>query len=199
MTMTHTSTPHHESPDTVGRRDRMGVMLLIFADLAFVLSLVFTWFYLRTQNTNNHWIPDDVTTASQSEGWTVTGVAIVSSALAYLGLRAIRKNSQSQLLGFFTLAFVTIVLDLVLQLRALQHFPFHMSNGTYASTMIALAGANVFHLALTCFLGLGMVNRIRQHRYSSEDHFHVLIVTYWWIWVSTAAVITSLTTMATHA
>jgi len=177
----------------------MGVLLLIVADLAFVLSLVFTWFYLRTQNTNDHWIPADVTTASQSEGWIVTGVALVSAALAYLGLRAIRQNSQKGLLGFFTLAFVTIIADLILQLRALQHYPFHMSNGTYASTMIALAGANVFHLALTCFLGLGMVNRIRQHRYTSEDHFHVAIVTYWWIWVSIASVITSLTTMATYA
>ena len=38
------SNPHHEHPDVVGSRNRLGVILLIVADVAFALSMVFTYF-----------------------------------------------------------------------------------------------------------------------------------------------------------
>ena len=48
---------HHEHPDVVGSRNRLGVILLLVADIAFALSMVFVYFYLRGQNVNDMWLP----------------------------------------------------------------------------------------------------------------------------------------------
>lgn len=198
VTEHHVESGHHEAPEVISRRDRMGVLLLIFADAAFVGALVFTWFYLRTLNQGGNWIPEDLEIAASSQGWIVTGVAGVSAALMYLGLVAIRVGNVGQLLRLASLALVTIIADLYLQIQALSSFPFTITNGSYASTMFALAGANVFHLGLTIFLGIGIVNRIRMGRYSKDDHGHIREVTYWWIWVAVASFITSFATMYTY-
>ena len=198
VTEHHSESGHHEAPEAISRRDRMGVLLLIFADAAFVGALVFTWFYLRTLNQGGNWIPKDVEVAASSQSWIVTGVAGISAALMYLGLVAVRNGKVKQLLTFALLALVVIIADLYLQIQALDSFPFTIKNGTYASTMFALAGANIFHLGLTIFLSIGIVNRIRMGRYSQDDHGHVREVTYWWIWVAVASLITSFATMYTY-
>ena len=36
---------HHEDPDVVGSRNRLGVILILVADVAFALSMVFVYFY----------------------------------------------------------------------------------------------------------------------------------------------------------
>lgn len=186
---------HHEAPEEISRRDRMGVLLLIFADAAFLGALIFTWFYLRTLNQGGRWIPSDINVAESSQSWIVSGVAAASALMMYLGLTAIRNGKESQLLGWSILAFLTIAADIYLQFWALDAFPFEMKDGSYASTMFAIAATNIFHLVLTTYLGLGIVNRIRQHRYTEEDHGHVREVTYWWIWVALASIITSFATM----
>lgn len=198
VTEHHAESGHHEAPEVISRRDRMGVLLLIFADAAFVGALVFTWFYLRTLNQGGNWIPKDVEVVASSQSWIVTGVAGISAAFMYLGLVAVRKGQVKQLLTFALLALVVLITDLYLQIQALDSFPFTIKNGTYASTMFALAGANIFHLGLTIFLGIGIVNRIRMGRYSQDDHGHVREVTYWWIWVAVASAVTSFTTMYTY-
>ncbi|MEI6109948.1 MAG: hypothetical protein WCQ11_07735 [Actinomycetes bacterium] len=198
VTEHHADSGHHEAPEVISHRDRMGVLLLIFADAAFVGALVFTWFYLRTLNQGGNWIPIDVSVASTRPSWIVTGVAGISAVFMYLGLGAVRRGNVKLLLTFALVALAVIIADLYLQISALQSFPFTLSNGTYACTMFALAGANVFHLGLTIFLGIGIVNRIRQGRYSQGDHGHVREVTYWWIWVAVASAITTYATMFTY-
>ena len=37
---------HHEHPDVVGSRNRLGVILILVADIAFALAVLFTYFYL---------------------------------------------------------------------------------------------------------------------------------------------------------
>jgi len=198
VTEHHAESGHHEAPEVISRRDRMGVLLLIFADAAFVGALVFTWFYLRTLNQGGNWIPKDVEVVASSQSWIVTGVAGISAALMFLGLVAVRKGQVRQLLTFALLALVVLITDLYLQVQALDSFPFTIKNGTYASTMFALAGANIFHLGITIFLSIGIVNRIRMGRYSQDDHGHIREVTYWWIWVAVASAVTSFATMYTY-
>jgi len=198
VTEHHAESGHHEAPEVISRRDRMGVLLLIFADAAFVGALVFTWFYLRTLNQGGNWIPKDVEVAASSQSWIVTGVAGISATLMYFGLVAVKKGKVKQLLTFALLALVVLITDLYLQIQALDSFPFTIKNGTYASTMFALAGANIFHLGLTIFLSIGIVNRIRMGHYSQDDHGHVREVTYWWIWVAVASAVTSFATMYTY-
>ena len=51
---------HHDSPAKVGRRERLGVRLIIVADGAFVFGLIFTYFYLRNLNLNGGWVPAEL-------------------------------------------------------------------------------------------------------------------------------------------
>ena len=41
---------HHDAPEIVGRRERLGVRLLIVADGAFLFGMLFTFFYLKNLN-----------------------------------------------------------------------------------------------------------------------------------------------------
>ena len=52
-----TTHAHHEHPDVVGSRNRLGVILIIVADVAMALSILFVYFYLKGQNVNNMWLP----------------------------------------------------------------------------------------------------------------------------------------------
>ena len=72
---------HHEHPDVVGSRNRLGVILLLVADISFALSMVFVYFYLRGQNVNDMWLPaatadrPAIEPLSAGPGWTVTADA----------------------------------------------------------------------------------------------------------------------------
>jgi len=54
---THTTNHHVEHPDVVGSRNRLGVILILVADIAFALSVLFVYFYLKGQNVNDMWLP----------------------------------------------------------------------------------------------------------------------------------------------
>jgi len=47
---------HHDSPEAIGRRERLGVRLLIVADGAFLFGMIFSYFYLRNLNVNGGWL-----------------------------------------------------------------------------------------------------------------------------------------------
>lgn len=188
---------HYESPETIGRRDKMGVVFLIFADLIFVLSLIFSYFYLRALNTTGHWIPSNSHTAKEWQGWVVSLLAVLSLLAFWSGLVGVRKGNQAKLVAGMGLAFLLIVADLVAQVWQWANFPFVTTTGGYASAMILLAGANCFHLGITTFLGLGMFNRSRKGRYTKDDHWHVSVVGLWWTWVAFASVMVSVTTLFT--
>ena len=189
---------HFESPETIGRRDKMGVAFLILADFVFVLSLIFSYFYLRALNTTGLWIPKDSHTAIGWQGWVVTLLAILSLIAYRSGLSGVRKGSQSALVTGMGLAFVLIVADLAAQIWQWSNFPFLTTTGGYASAMILLAGANCFHLGITVFLGLGMFVRAKKGRYTKADYWHVSIVGLWWAWIAVASVMVSVTTLFTN-
>jgi len=47
---------HHDSPEKVDGRERLGVWLFIGADVVTVGALLFTYLYLRAVNTTGHWM-----------------------------------------------------------------------------------------------------------------------------------------------
>jgi len=189
---------HYESPETIGRRDKMGVSFLILADFVFLLSLIFSYFYLRALNTTGLWIPADSHTAISWQGWVVTSLAILSLIAYRSGIAGVRKGNQTALVAGMGLAFLLIVADLVAQIWQWSNFPFLTTTGGYASAMIVLAGANCFHLGITAFLGLGMFVRAKKGRYTKEDYWHVSVVGLWWTWIAIASVMVSVTTLFTN-
>ena len=185
---------HIEHPDLIGRRWRTGVLLLILADAAFVLALVFSYFYLRGLNTEQAWLAPKQQIASIWIGWLVA-LGAAASALAY---RWAYQRIQADEVGRFVigalLALVILAADAVVQVVQLAGFPFGVADSAYSSSVYTLAGANLFHLLLTLFLSVGMWNRGRRGLYGAESHWQVRLVGIWWTWVAVAAVLGAFTT-----
>ncbi|MEJ6760768.1 MAG: cytochrome c oxidase subunit 3 [Candidatus Planktophila sp.] len=180
--------PHHEHPDVVGSRNRLGVILLLVADIAFALSMVFVYFYLKAQNVNDMWLPaateDDpaIVAVSSSAAWRITAIAAVGLIAHFIALRNVRKGNQSGLKTFGLLAFVISAVALVVQLQQFGAVSFTFWDGGYVSCWYMFAIMNTVHLALTAFISLGNWNRSRLGLYKA-DHWQVDIVNVWWIWM----------------
>lgn len=188
----HNSNPHHEHPDVVGSRNRLGVILLIVADVSFALGMMFTYFYLRSQNVNNMWLPratDEqpaIEPVSAIGPWTVTGIAALGLLAHFYGLKGARHHDQVRLKVGGFVALLASALALVLQFRQIAQAPFTFHMGSYVACFYLLTIMNFVHLALTTFIALGNWNRARLGLYK-DDHWHVDIVNVWWIWMTVSS------------
>jgi len=180
--------PHHEHPDVVGSRNRLGVILLIVADVAFALSMLFTYFYLKAQNVNEMWLPKAdgdapaILPISSASAWKITAIAAVGLLAHFMALRNVRQGNQSSLKTFGLIAFLSSLIALFFQVQQFGAVPFTFYNGTYVSCWYLFAVMNTVHLILTAFISLGNWNRSRLGLYKS-DHWHVDIVNIWWVWM----------------
>jgi heme/copper-type cytochrome/quinol oxidase subunit 3 len=185
---------HLEDPDLIGRRWRTGVVLLILADASFVAALLFSYFYLRGLNTEKAWLAPHQGTASIGFSWLLAGGVVVSAVLFRWAQTSIRAGRESGFLTGTLLALVVLLATAVGQVLQLCTFPFGVEDSAYSSAMYTLAGANLFHLVLTAFLGVAMWNRGRLHIYSAASNWQVRLVGLWWTWIAVAAVLGALTT-----
>ena len=179
---------HHEHPDVVGSRNRLGVILLLVADIAFALSMVFVYFYLRGQNVNNMWLPaateerGAIEPLSSGPGWTVTAIVAFGLLAHMYGLKGARTQNQTQLKLGSLVALVASVIAMVYQYNTIASAPFTFSDGAYVSCFYMFAIMNMVHILLTVFISLGNWNRARLGLYV-ENFWHVDIVRIWWIWM----------------
>ena len=194
-TVTVSGTPtQHEDVDTVGRRWRLGVGFLIVADASFVAAMLFSYRYLRGLNTEGAWLPRGSATPPIWVSWVLAAGFILSALVFRWGASAIRRGDSGRLVLASVLGVILVVLVGVGQVVQIAGFPFAIASSAYASSMYLLAGANLFHLVLTLFLGLAMWNRARVGKYSAAENWQVGIVLLWWAWVAIAAVLSALTT-----
>lgn len=190
---------HRDSPAVSGSRDRMGVLLLIVADIAFVLCLMFTYLYLRFLNVKGNWLPEEITPAPSGPTWITVGVLFVGALVFGWGVRSLRAGRPGPLRVASWIAVLAAVVALVVQVQQIASFDFAMQeNGrylsAYSSSMVALAGANAFHIILTVFISLGIANRARIGKYEDPDSWQPRIATYWWTWVVASGVLVGLMT-----
>jgi len=134
----HEGGGHHESPEKVDGRERLGIWLFIGADIITVAALLFTYLYLRGVDTNNHWMmlqgykgslhtyqdwenllnngnignPKDIYIGPLSAGlqWLVTLITIVSAGVLWLGEKGLRATKNAK--AFSPMALVAMVLAL---------------------------------------------------------------------------------------
>jgi heme/copper-type cytochrome/quinol oxidase subunit 3 len=182
-------TEHVESLDVVGSRWRTGVRLLIAADAALLVALVFTYFYLRALNTDGGWIPKGSPTEAIWISWALAGGMVLSAALYRWGERSNLAGRTNRLVLGSGLAVLVLVLTTVGQITQMATFPFKAEVGAYASTLWVLAGTNLFHLLLTLFIGVGLWNRSRMGKYTKTDAWQVRVVGLWWSWVALSTII----------
>jgi heme/copper-type cytochrome/quinol oxidase subunit 3 len=185
---------HHESPDVVGSRNRLGVILLLVADITFALSVLFVFFYLKGQNVNDMWLPkatstQDATVPVSSMGaWYVTAIAAIGLLAHRYGLTGVRLKNQTQLVLGSAIAFVASIGGLIYQGIQINNAQFTITMGAYASCYYLIAGLNFLHLVLTAFISLGNWNRSRLGLYKA-DHWQVDIVNVWWIWMTISSLL----------
>lgn len=190
MAARHPAEPAHDA----SLSQFVGVILLIVADSAFVLSLVFTYFYLRGLNTDGHWIPVGSATISPLSTWVIAAVMVLSAAAYYWGEVGIRTGNQGRLKAGLAAALALLAADFGIQVWRMATLPFIAHTGSYASTIITFSGANLVHLVLTAILGVAIWNRARLGLFSADRHGHVRLVGYWWAWVAVSAVLIAITT-----
>jgi heme/copper-type cytochrome/quinol oxidase subunit 3 len=185
---------HAEDPLVVGRRWQTGVLLLILADVSFVAALLFSYLYLRGLNTSHAWLLPKQQTAEIWVGWLIAGILVLAAIGYRVGFVGIRGGSQARLVLGVGVGLVLVLATFIAQIGQLVTLPFGIGDSAYSSEIYALGGANLFHLLITLFLGLGIWNRGRLGVYSREDARQVQMVGLWWTWVAIAAVATALTT-----
>jgi heme/copper-type cytochrome/quinol oxidase subunit 3 len=191
----HAGVAGHLDPESAGRMNKLGVILLIVGDAAFTLSLVFTYLYLRGLNTNGRWLgPNGAHVVGSGYSWAIVGVALVSWLAYRWGERG--GNDKARIALGAGIACVLVVVDIAMQVAQMTGAGFTPRDGAYQSAWMALAGYHVVHLLLTLFMGIAIVNRARLGRFA-VDAWQVRLVGYWWTWVAVAAVIIAATTSFT--
>lgn len=192
-TQAHTN-PHHEHPDVVGSRNRLGLILILVADISFALAVLFVYFYLKGQNVNDMWLPKASDTQSATipvssmGAWYVTIIAALGLLFHRYALAGAKVKNQTQLVLGSGLALLASLVALIYQGIQINNASFTITMGAYASCYYLIAGLNAVHLFLTVFISLGNWNRSRLGIYAT-DHWHVEIVKVWWMWMTVSSLL----------
>ncbi len=184
---------HHDSAEKVGRRERLGVRLLIVADGSFVFGMIFSWFYLRNLNENNAWLPKGVHTFTTASGYTAA-IGFIIAALAH---RAGEMNHGLRRVSSIVV-FLALLIGAVYQWHQMAHMPFiahddngrPFYNGAYASNWVLVAGANMFHYLLGAFVALGLV--IRGYRTKLDpvlEEWRQRTAGSWFTWIAISGIL----------
>ncbi len=184
---------HHDSAEKVGRRERLGVRLLIVADGSFVFGMMFSWFYLRNLNENNAWLPKGVHTFTTASGYTAA-IGLIIAALAH---RAGEMNHGLRRVSSIVV-FLALLIGAVYQWHQMAHMPFiahddngrPFYNGAYASNWVLVAGANMFHYLLGAFVALGLV--IRGYRTKLDpvlEEWRQRTAGSWFTWIAISGIL----------
>jgi heme/copper-type cytochrome/quinol oxidase subunit 3 len=136
----HGGTPgHHEPPEKVDARQRLGIWLFIAADVVTLGALLFTYLYLRGVNTDGHWMsmvgykgslhtysywwnaaengtlknaPATVYVPLISTGlqWLVAGLTVVSAGVLWVGEKSLRATKNAK--AFSSMAILATLITL---------------------------------------------------------------------------------------
>ena len=129
---------HHESPEKVDARQRLGVWLFIGADVVTLAALLFTYLYLRGVNTDGHWMnlvgykgslhtyaywwnaaengalkaPTTIYSPLISTGlqWLLAGLTVVSAVVLWLGEKGLRATKNAK--AFSPMAMLAVLITL---------------------------------------------------------------------------------------
>jgi len=186
---------HHDAPEVVGRRERLGVRLLIVADGAFVFGMIFSYFYLRNLDANGGWLPKGGHTFSASSGWMSVFPLIVAAIVHKL---AQRDPSHQGSFSLITLA--AYLYGGYYQFHQLANMPFidketGAFEGAYASCWTVFAGANMFHYILAGFIALGLVIRSRRATVDPVlESWRIRTAASWFTWIAVSGIACAITT-----
>lgn len=186
---------HHDAPEVIGRRERLGVRLLIVADGAFVFGMIFSYFYLRNLDNAGNWIPDKGHTFSAASGWIAITPLVVAAILHKIGQRNLKTIGTISILTL-----VAYLYGLYFQIHQIMNMPFIVKEtggfeGSYASSWVLMAGANTFHYIVAAFLALGLVIRARRANVDPTlEKWRMRTAASWFTWIAISGIACAITT-----
>ncbi|MEI7549554.1 MAG: hypothetical protein WCJ91_03670 [Actinomycetes bacterium] len=186
---------HHDAPEAVGRRERLGVRLIIVADGSFVFALIFSYFYLRNLNVAGGWFPKDAHLFTVRSGWLLALPFVVAAISHRIGQR-----NRANLGTYSIITFLALAIGLVMQWNQLSHMPFMLAEeggfeGSYASMAFLMGAANILHYVLGAFVALGLVIRTRRAALDPVlDTWRLLTAGSWFTWIAIAGIAGAITT-----
>lgn len=153
MTMTdhsHAAAGHHEAPEVIHHRQRLGIWIFIAGDVVSMCALLFTYLYLRGTNTGGHWMSIEGVPAlgrtmeeiqafleeggsmmtnveaplSAGLAWTIAGLAVASAIALWWGENQLRvKGHLSSLRAGVSVAVILTIGSLVLTVNQMRSVP----------------------------------------------------------------------------
>ncbi len=182
---------HHDPPDVVAQRQGLGIWLFIAGDAVILVSILFTYLYLRGLNTEKQWMPAGVHAASGALIWGTAAVVIVSALAIWSGERATHKGAGGAIPASL-LAAVLALVGAVLGFVSLHNIPQAVNassgvrqvDGSYASSLLAIDASNILHLLLLAFLGVAVALRTSRGKITAANPTHARLVRIFWVWVA---------------
>ena len=185
----HETESHHLPPRVVADQQRKAVKLFILGDAIVFGCFIFAWFYIKAQNVNDGWLPKGAKTVPPALGLIIAGLTLVSALVYWAAHNAVRtgdtKKYSSLALGATLLALAALVVSII----QMSTWPILMSDGTYASMYVVMAGTQALHLVVLLFLALAVWNRTRLGKLADGNFVHATVVGYFWYWVALTAVV----------
>lgn len=195
-----------EPIEVVARRNLVGVLLLIVADVSGTIVLCMSYLYLHYLNTNNSWLPEGKESLWNTTGmnvtwpgtvqpavewhfWAITGGTLVMTLIFWQGIRSLRRGSGATMVTAAALVTFGMLALTVAQYLQVSTFPFNPTDGGYASALTVIGISNFLHLLLSAFLVAAIWNRTRLGRISPQNPYQASLVGAWLIWITISSVI----------
>ena len=199
---------HHEPAELRDHKERLALWMFIAGDALFLILMVFTWFYLRTLNSNGMWDAAQCSTANPCEDglgnpilaqitradpWHAVIIAactVLAAGFVWLAEIGAKKNTtKAAISGPAGMAFLFMVLAIAMQIYQFQVLPFTTIDGAYASTYEFFMGSTLAHLLILAFVGLGLWIRSTRGRHAGGTWYRVRLIRFFAVWVALSTVI----------
>jgi len=133
------------TPEVDARLARVGMRILLGADVFFFAAFFFAFFYLRALNNDYAWLPAGTTHPTRAIGAIIVLLLVLCAAFYMLGARALGKTplakSPSIARPLFWLALIAGILGGVVQLYEFRNLGFDPQlGGGFPSVFVGLKG-----------------------------------------------------------
>jgi cytochrome c oxidase subunit 3 len=162
----------------------LGMVLFIASEVMFFGGLFGSYFTIRSAAPE--WPPPDNPHLSAAYAAVLTAILVSSSVTMQLGVWAIRRNHQRQLLLWLAVSLVLGVIFLTMQ--ALEYANLieegmTLSSGVFGSTFYTLTGFHGAHVAGGAAFILIVLLRARSGQFTARYHDTVEMASYYWHFV----------------
>jgi len=198
----------HETAFKRDQKERLMMWLFISGDALFLILELFTWFYLRTLNTNGLWngalctkaspctdglgnpINGPVTRADPKYAIVIAAVTVLAAAFVWVAESAAKRSAGKRAVAGWTgLALVFVLAAVAFQIYQFQVIPFTTIDGAYASTYEFFMGSTLAHLILLTFIILGLWIRAGKGRYDGGTWHRLRLNRFFAVWIAISTVI----------